>query len=64
MSTKVAHCTQVHDIWPFGPLVYALIKVKKDSRGSGGRGAYACICMKMLSQPLILNKLMDLMKLG
>ena len=20
---KVAHCTQVHDMWPFGPLVYA-----------------------------------------
>ena len=22
MSKKVAHCTQVHDMWPFGPLVY------------------------------------------
>ena len=21
---KVAHCTQVHDMWPFGPLVYGL----------------------------------------
>ena len=21
---KVAHCTQVHDMWPFGPLVYVL----------------------------------------
>ena len=20
-SKKVAHCTQVHDMWPFGPLV-------------------------------------------
>ena len=22
---KVAHCTQVHDMWPFGPLVYVFI---------------------------------------
>ena len=22
LSIKVAHCTQVHDIWPFGPVVY------------------------------------------
>ena len=22
---KVVHCTQVHDIWPFGPLVYVFI---------------------------------------
>ena len=21
LSTKVTHCTQVHDIWPIGPLV-------------------------------------------
>ena len=23
-AKKVAHCTQVHDMWPFGPLVYVL----------------------------------------
>ena len=22
---KVAHCTQVHDMWPFGPLVYSFV---------------------------------------
>ena len=22
---KVAHCTQVHDMWPFGPPVYVFI---------------------------------------
>ena len=21
MATNVAHCTQMHDMWPFGPLV-------------------------------------------
>ena len=26
---EVAHCTQVHDMWPFGPLVFWLIKIKE-----------------------------------
>ena len=26
---KVAHCTQVHDMWPFVPLVYVFIYVKE-----------------------------------
>ena len=26
-AKKVAHCTQVHDMWPFGPLVYLYIAI-------------------------------------
>ena len=22
LTIKLAYCTQVHDVWPFGPLVY------------------------------------------
>ena len=22
LTIKVAHCTQLHDVWPYGPLVY------------------------------------------
>ena len=27
---QVAQCTQVHDMWPFGPLVYKAIETKKN----------------------------------
>ena len=27
LSIKVAHCTQVHDMWPFGPLVSILMQI-------------------------------------
>ena len=50
---KVAHCTQVHDMWPFGPLVYVSIYVKE--RGCTN----ACICIETQSQPLLQNCLTD-----
>ena len=27
VATNVAHCTQVHDMWPFGPVVSSLCKI-------------------------------------
>ena len=32
-AKKVAHCTQVHDMWPFGPLVYVFYY--DEGRGGG-----------------------------
>ena len=50
---KVAHYTQVHDMWPFGPLVYVFIWWRK------GGCTYACICIETQSQPLLQNCLTD-----
>ena len=47
-SKKVAHCTQVHVMGPFGPLVYEFIKVKL----GGGECTNSCICLGTHSQPL------------
>ena len=39
---KVAHCTQVHDMWSFGPLVYVFIHVKE-----GGGGALMHVYVRL-----------------
>ena len=48
---KVAHCTKMHDMWPFGPLVYAL--AWKVHRGHLVIVSSACLSVRLSVRPSI-----------
>ena len=44
-AKKVAHCTQVHDMWPFGPLFISLLcKLLIKTKQNVDQPVFLCVC--------------------